>query len=378
MDLKIESCEVDQIIDQRQGAAGSMEYLIRWAGYSSDYDSWTKDSDLHCPEILKEFKSTKNTIPDFEIAAAGSESKREEKKVEKKEEEGNLLELPNGEKISDAMIIKDAMKKWKLGCPDKLFKSFDCVPQQDSNLPIAVSKDGTDPLLVKGDHPALHYRGNALKRHKVWLQRDFSGGFLKYGYTGWQHAIAAATRDVRSVPAVESIMDTLNKTFPSILRRHGLPASKKAFNHAIFTRYEDHNDFIGLHSDKEKDFEEDSYFVVLKLGAPRNFVFSDSSSSEPAEKAIFWQQELTAGTAILVRTKTSDATPSANSRVKHGVPVMKEPCARSGSIVFRAIKTCVPWSQVAKDMDRAKRAKRKRAQSKAERKVKASAGRPAK
>ena len=52
---------------------------------------------------------------------------------------------------------------------------------------------GEDPLMVMGDHPALHYRGNALKRHKIWLQTDYAQGMRKYGYTGWQHAIATAT-----------------------------------------------------------------------------------------------------------------------------------------------------------------------------------------
>ena len=38
-----------------------------------------------------------------------------------------------------------------------------------------------------------------------------------------------------------------------------------------FTRYEDEHDFIGHHADKERDFEEGSYFVVFKFGAERMF-----------------------------------------------------------------------------------------------------------
>lgn len=51
---------------------------------------------------------------------------------------------------------------------------------------------------VDGTNEALHYRGNDLKRGKIWLQRGDpeEDGVRKYGYTGWQHRVGMATADV--------------------------------------------------------------------------------------------------------------------------------------------------------------------------------------
>ena len=54
----------------------------------------------------------------------------------------------------------------------------------------------------------------------------------------------------------------------------------------------------------------------------------------------------------------------ANKLVKHGVPPMKEPCGSSGSIVFRKIKTVIPWDKVLKKVETAKKLKRKREKEK--------------
>ena len=55
--------------------------------------------------------------------------------------------------------------------------------------------------------------------------------------------------------------------------------------------------------------------------------------------------------------------------VKHGVPPMKVPCCPSGSIVFRKIKTVLPWDKVLKKVETAKKLKRKRKKEKERRRV---------
>eukprot|EP00457_Paulinella_chromatophora_P011578 gb/GEZN01011726.1/.p1 GENE.gb/GEZN01011726.1/~~gb/GEZN01011726.1/.p1 ORF type:complete len:323 (+),score=47.39 gb/GEZN01011726.1/:20-988(+) len=228
---------------------------------------------------------------------------------------------------------------------------------------VAFCVDGMEPIWVRGDHPALKYRGNELKRHKMWLQTHYSAGLLKYGYTGWQHAISFATRDVASVPAVQRVLDCFNRNFVTWTKQLKLPAPRsetrafQPFNHAIVTRYDNHKDNIGFHSDKTQDFADDSYFVVLKLGAARNFSFALPGE----EKTPFWTQKLEPGTAVLVRATSSDeAVKVANALVKHAVPEMKQPLGESGSIVLRAIKTQVPWDKVLEQVKQAQKQQVKR------------------
>lgn len=279
------------------------------------------------------------------------------------------ITLPNGETLTDAICIENALLSLSKGIhdPSTLFAELSATPKQDKNAPILFSTSGLDPLMVTGEHPSLHYRGNALKRHKIWLQSDFAAGLLKYGYTGWQHSIAAATRAVESIESMNALMNWLNSgVFSQLLKDHGMPPCSRLFNHAIFTRYENHEDYIGMHSDKEKDFHFGSYFVVIKLGAPRDFVLSTNEGEE------FWRKQLPSGTMVIVRAKgnesgahdSSGITECANAKMKHGVPMSKVKCGPSGSIVFRCIKTVVPWEQVHLNVARAAKQKVKRLQNK--------------
>tara|TARA_B110000285_G_scaffold100619_1_gene114615 strand:- start:1661 stop:2548 length:888 start_codon:yes stop_codon:yes gene_type:complete len=275
----------------------------------------------------------------------------------------HFVTLPSGELLKDAVVIEDALEKYSQGHFDhkKIFESMQSVKRQDSSKSIEFSESGLDPLMVMGDHPALHYRGNALKRHKIWLQSDYTSGMIKYGYTGWQHAISSATRSIESVPIIDSLMTWLNSgVFANILEQHNMPPCTLSFNHAIFTRYEDENDFIGFHSDKERDFEDNSYFMVIKLGATRDFVLTDNDSN------VFWSEKLPGGTMVIVRAKSS-GKPAANSLFKHGVPISPTECGPSGSIVFRCIQTVVPWEQVRINIEKANEQKIKRLENKRKR-----------
>lgn len=70
---------------------------------------------------------------------------------------------------------------------------------------------------------------------------------------------------------------------------------------------------------------------------------------------------------MIVRAKCQDA---ANDLLKHGVPPMKEACGPSGSIVFRKIKTVLPWDKVRKKMKSAKTNRLKRKLKRQERPAK--------
>ena len=261
---------------------------------------------------------------------------------------------------NDAVIIHNGYKLWINDNDESgLFEALSSTQKHD-NGPISISEDGLMPFMVLGSHPALRYRGNAIRRSKIWMQDDYSKGLLRYGYTGWQHAIAPATCSIEAFPCVKKIMDGLNEIFPFMLTFYNMPLCDAKFNHVIFTRYENHEDCIGMHSDKEADFVPGSYFVVIKLGAARRFVFSDRNN-----KTLF-NECLNEGAMIIVKTGKG----SSNQIMKHGVPPSVDKCGGSGSLVFRAIQTLIPWHEVAKNIMRAEIAKQRRFNAKQERKRK--------
>src|SRR5258708_34706768 len=51
-----EEYEVESILQaRRKGPNDSLKYKVHWKGYPSADDSWVTHSDLHSPELLKEF-----------------------------------------------------------------------------------------------------------------------------------------------------------------------------------------------------------------------------------------------------------------------------------------------------------------------------------
>ena len=124
--------------------------------------------------------------------------------------------------------------------PDEIFEGVKKVPMQDPTKDIPISEDGMEPVLVPGigSHSGLHYRGHKLKRHKIWLQTEYKIGLKKYGYTGFQYAIASATRDVESVPLIADLLRQLNSRAEQMLSDFGLPpGSSEPFNHVIYIAF---------------------------------------------------------------------------------------------------------------------------------------------
>jgi len=79
------------------------------------------------------------------------------------------------------------------------------------------------------------------------------------------------------------------------------------WNHVIATIYNDSDDNIGLHSDKDGDFNQNTGFMVLKLGDARRFQFADLSGK------IIYYKRLQPGTAVLVGADANRETSSAGS-----------------------------------------------------------------
>lgn len=49
--------EVEKILAQKK-EGDVWYYRIHWKGFSSKHDTWEKESNLQCPQILNEFKET--------------------------------------------------------------------------------------------------------------------------------------------------------------------------------------------------------------------------------------------------------------------------------------------------------------------------------
>ena len=180
-------------------------------------------------------------------------------------EKADRLKIPGGRALEDAVIWPRFCQD-ELGLdPDELWPKLCAFPSAPSAEEIPFRPEGGDPHWITGEHSALHYRGNVLKRDKIWCQSDYATGLRRYRYTGWTWRISLATHAVESVPPVQRLAERLNR---------GLVASGHLpHNHFIVTRYEDQEDNIGYHSDKEADFAPNSFFIVIKFGAPRPFAF---------------------------------------------------------------------------------------------------------
>lgn len=50
-----EEYEVEEIIDRRSVAHGT-EYLVKWSGWSNQYNEWLPEDAIDCPDLLKKFK----------------------------------------------------------------------------------------------------------------------------------------------------------------------------------------------------------------------------------------------------------------------------------------------------------------------------------
>lgn len=218
-------------------------------------------------------------------------------------------------------VIPDFLRLYGLGGDTIWSDILELETYSDDD--VLVPNDGWQPKLLLGSHPALNYRGKPVARSKVWLQKDYDRGMLRYGYTGWQWRVSLAQMRMESVPSVDTVTDSLNKLMPDNFQ----------INHAIVTVYRDCNDNIGLHSDKDKDFNSGTGFIVLKLGESRRFQFSDLDGK------ILYDKRLESGTAVLVGG-------DANRETKHGVPRDSACSGVSGSIVWRSIGTRVPWKTV--------------------------------
>ena len=202
-----------------------------------------------------------------------------------------------------------------------------------------------DPMKIQwisGDNKALMYRGNTLKRAKIWLQRGDPEkvGYRRYYYTGWQWKVLPATADVAKCAEIAPIADAYDAFADKI-------GAQRA-NHYIATQYADGEHNIGFHSDKPHDLAasgEDglSLITVVKIGdCARPFAVRNFPAKGTKPEAPFFLEKVEPGSAILM-------TMEANLKTQHAVPPVDE-AGPSGSIVFRTITKTVSMAETAKEL----------------------------
>jgi hypothetical protein len=46
---------VDRLLDHRAHPAGGTEYRVRWEGFSPDFDSWEKETNILSPDVIAQY-----------------------------------------------------------------------------------------------------------------------------------------------------------------------------------------------------------------------------------------------------------------------------------------------------------------------------------
>ena len=244
-------------------------------------------------------------------------------------EEVHGVYLPDGTKLNGVDIVPFEFK----GEANMAWKELLSLPSYEDSESIKleqISSLNVNAKWVNGSHPALNYRGNAIKRSKIWLQ-ERSDTFFRYGYTGWQWKILYATA------CLPSGSKNLPCTRHLVQKMQSGPLGCDS-NHFIVTKYETGKDNIGAHSDKTADWHPDSKFKVVKFGAPRRFQICAKDGT------VLFDKVLGTGTSV-----TMDMV--ANLATTHSVPIM-ENIGLSGSIVSRFIKKEIDFAYAKKMVDK--------------------------
>lgn len=266
-----------------------------------------------------------------------------------------ICEFYGGQRIADLdiVLVPKLLDKFK-GSSNLLFELV-------QKYPIRGEKDDIVPGTVQwvgGANAALKYRGNELKREKIWLQRNsvVENGYAYYYYTGVQWEVVPAQTDWAQCPEMQNIVNGYDDFCEKV-------NAQKA-NQAIITRYRDGDHFIGAHFDKPKSIAPSndkaaSLITVIKIGeVGRRFNLYD------LEQNIIWSEIIAPGDALIM-------TLEANLKTKHEVPICQsdEISGDSGSIVFRSICDIVSYSDVQKKIDASRRVKQRTKELKRKREI---------
>jgi hypothetical protein len=232
---------------------------------------------------------------------------------------------------------------------------------------IAPTRGATDKIVkgglqvVDGANPDLKYRGNELRRCKIWAQDGpVSEGVRVYSYTGFTYPVAHATSDWNDCEMLKLPSEAMNEFIG------GWDSTAPKMDHLIVTMYKDGSHNIGWHWDKDRSLAKNGWIAVLKLGpSARRFALrkrADKSKGEDQESMpVLFDELIEPGTLILMSLDTNLAT-------QHSVPTSDdESTGLSGSIVWRSVEQVLSQEELGKKVGNTEKGRAKRKAEKEER-----------
>ena len=129
-------------------------------------------------------------------------------------------------------------------------------------MPWRGQNDEIEPFALQGvlgTNVNLRYRGNELKRNKIWAQKGpVSKGVRVYSYTGFAYPVALATSNWEDSESLNAMSERMN----AFISKIGGPE----MNHLILTAYNNGSCNIGWHYDKARSLHPETWIAVVKLG----------------------------------------------------------------------------------------------------------------
>ena len=184
-----------------------------------------------------------------------------------------------------------------------------------------------DVQFAPRDHRGMFYRGNPLNRTKLFAVDDLKAQVPIYTYTGFQYESLQFYQELKDIPAVKDLVENFNTKI------HVVDGSEKSIsypeiNHVIGTLYQDEEDYIGYHHDKDKTFAKDSFVYILSLGGIREFHLKEVQSG------IVTPLVLTPGSLFVLGPKT-------NQLFQHCIPPSKDNLLLQETKVNPRISLCL-------------------------------------
>jgi len=103
-----EEYEVEKILDSWQfGRGRKKQYLIKWKGYPDSDNKWVDHKDIHAPDAIREFKSSKTTLnPHIRMGATGKYP---------------ITPHTTTTTTTHIPLMSDAVNSYYLGSPERIF-----------------------------------------------------------------------------------------------------------------------------------------------------------------------------------------------------------------------------------------------------------------
>jgi len=103
-----EEYEVEKILDSQQFGRGcKKQYLIKWKGYPDSDNEWVDHKDIHTPDVIREFESSKTALnPHIRMEAMGKYP---------------ITPYTTTTTTTHIPLMSDAVNSYYLGSPERIF-----------------------------------------------------------------------------------------------------------------------------------------------------------------------------------------------------------------------------------------------------------------